>query len=88
MDVSAAEGVSRWQPPAAGWVKLNADGATATDESWAATGGLLRDASGGWLVGFQRFIGRGTALNSEFCAILHGLELARLRGFEKSGCRE
>ncbi|MBA0600600.1 hypothetical protein Gorai_006783, partial [Gossypium raimondii] len=32
---------------------------------------------------FQRFTGRGSAVNSELCAILHGLEITLNRGYNK-----
>ncbi|KAH1106201.1 hypothetical protein J1N35_009969 [Gossypium stocksii] len=35
------------------------------------------------LRGFQRFIGRGLAVNVELWAILHGLEMAQSRGYDK-----
>lgn len=81
--VSIIESMPRWRPPAVGWIKLNVNGAAARDESWFAAGGLFRDVSGSWVVGFQIFIGRGTAFNSELCATLYGLEIARVRGFTK-----
>lgn len=56
---------TRWQTPTVGWTKINTDGATKLDGSWSAGGGVLRDSRGRWLVGFQRYVGRGTTFNAE-----------------------
>ncbi|KAG8485764.1 hypothetical protein CXB51_019103 [Gossypium anomalum] len=38
---------------------------------------------GNWIEGLQRFFGRGLAVNSELWAILHFLEIAKIRGYTK-----
>lgn len=43
--------------PPTGWVKLNADGAVAATNAWAAAGRILRDESGNWLLGYNRYMG-------------------------------
>ncbi|KAH1030773.1 hypothetical protein J1N35_023833 [Gossypium stocksii] len=40
-----------WSLPAAGWVKLNTDGAVNLGNSQARAGGILGDSNGNWLVG-------------------------------------
>lgn len=69
-----------WQPSDAGWVKINTNGVASLSEDWSAVGGVLRGASGNWLVRFQRFAGRGSTLNAELWAVFHGVEVARLQG--------
>lgn len=46
-------------------------------------GGVLRDWNGNWVVGFQRFVGRGTTFNAKMWGILHGLQVAIPRGLDK-----
>lgn len=72
-----------WFPPEHGWIKVNTDGATGKAEVWNAAGGVLRDSNGSWIAGFQKFMGCGTALNSELWAILLGLQVAQVRGFAR-----
>lgn len=75
---AAAKGNSnRWCPPSPGWFKINSDGAASLDENWSAAVGVVRDSKGQWDVGYQKFVGRGSALNSELWAILHGVQLAK-----------
>ncbi|MBA0570845.1 hypothetical protein Golob_004451, partial [Gossypium lobatum] len=51
--------MERWCPPNHGWIKINIDGVVSRDGNWSAIGGVLRDAFGNWIEGFQRFDGRG-----------------------------
>lgn len=53
---------------------MNTDDATRKAEDWNAAGGVLRDSNGSWIVGFQKFVGHGTVLNSELWAILLGFD--------------
>lgn len=73
----------KWISSNRGWIKINADGATSKDTTWAAAVGVLRDSNGRWITGFQRHVGSGTTLSSELWAILHGLQIAKLRGYLK-----
>ncbi|KAG8491044.1 hypothetical protein CXB51_014209 [Gossypium anomalum] len=43
----------------------------------------MRDSAGNWLVGFRKYIGRGSALNSKLWAILTGPEMAQLKNNSK-----
>lgn len=74
---------SSWCPPEPGWLKFNTDGAAGLSADWAAAGGVLRDSCGRWIVGFQHFVGRGSALTAELWGILHGLQVAKARGHNK-----
>ncbi|MBA0553347.1 hypothetical protein Golob_012535, partial [Gossypium lobatum] len=46
-------------------------------------GMFLRDSVGNWIEGFQRFIGRGSAVNAKLWAIFHDLKMAQSRGYDK-----
>lgn len=71
-----------WSPPEQGWTKVNTDDASGKDEDWNAAGSVLRDSNGKWITGFQKFVGKGSALNSELWAILLGLQVAKDRGID------
>ncbi|KAK5847067.1 hypothetical protein PVK06_003369 [Gossypium arboreum] len=62
----------KWKAPCHGW-----------SGNWSAAGDILRDSHGNWLVGFCRFIGRGSTLTIELWAILHGLKIAWQKGYTK-----
>lgn len=61
--------------PELGWIKVNSDGAVGINEAWSTTAGVLRDANSNWITRYQRFVGRGSALNLELWAILHWLQV-------------
>lgn len=69
-----------WKPLALGMVKLNTDGSVQGSQGRAGFGGILRDHSGAWLVGFKGYMGSVTILLAELKAIQQGLILARQRG--------
>ncbi|KAK2360500.1 Polynucleotidyl transferase, ribonuclease H superfamily protein [Trifolium repens] len=69
-----------WLPPPSGWVVLNSDGATRTNDKTAGCGGVLRDDRGMWLVGFAKALGDTTAYMAELWGIYEGLKLAKHRG--------
>lgn len=69
-------------PPANGWVKVKANGAADRGDKWSAAAGMLRDSNGQWIVRYQRYLGKGSTLNSELWAILHGIEI-NIRGYAK-----
>lgn len=75
--------VTKWCPPVPGWIKVNVVGVAGTDESWLAAAGVLHDSHGNWVIGYQRFLGRGSTLNSELWVILHGLQIAEIKGHDK-----
>lgn len=68
-----------WRSLASNWIKVNVDRAVSKFKDWVVVGGVVRDSNGGWIIGFQKFVGRTLALNAELWAILHGLQ----RGFDK-----
>ncbi|KAF2322313.1 hypothetical protein GH714_011053 [Hevea brasiliensis] len=72
-----------WQPPPEGWVKLNVDGSCLGNPGDASAGGLLRDASSNWLLGFGFNIGETSVLAAELIGISFGLQLAWLNGFRR-----
>ncbi|KAF7842450.1 RNA-directed DNA polymerase [Senna tora] len=66
----------RWYPPETDWVKLNVDGSCWTHTGAISCGGVLRDGSGRWILGFTRRMGRGNSTMAEAWAIKTGLEKA------------
>ncbi|XP_061375835.1 uncharacterized protein LOC133317945, partial [Gastrolobium bilobum] len=72
-----------WCCPPVDWVKLNVDGACDANGTRTGCGGVFRDASGTWIVGFCKNLGSGTVLHAELWACLVGLELAWDRGFRQ-----
>ncbi|KAG7571647.1 Ribonuclease H domain [Arabidopsis suecica] len=65
-----------WVAPAAGWVKLNTDGASRGNPGPATAGGVLRDGDGAWCGGFALNIGRCSAPLAELWGVYYGLYLA------------
>lgn len=53
------------------------------DERWVAARGVIRDSRGNWIVGFQRYVGCESALVAELWGMLHGLQVARLKGHSR-----
>lgn len=51
-------------PSSTGCFKLNVDGARNSD-GLSTAGGLIRDANGKWVQGFQQVIGCGSVLGAE-----------------------
>ncbi|KAK9990476.1 hypothetical protein SO802_025461 [Lithocarpus litseifolius] len=64
-----------WNKPEQGWMKLNTDGSSLGISSLAGGGGVIRDWTGRWIVGFSRKIGIATNLMAELWAIWDGLML-------------
>ncbi|KAH1079972.1 hypothetical protein J1N35_019733 [Gossypium stocksii] len=58
-------------------VYLNIDGAVQLDSGLVATGGLVRDKEGNWIVGFHRFLGNCSVFDAELWG-----KLAQRRGFD------
>ncbi|KAJ1398158.1 Ribonuclease H domain [Sesbania bispinosa] len=75
-----------WSPPPAGYVKLNVDGNFCNESKAMYTGGVLRDADGGWLCGFSSQECAGSVLMAELLAVLRGLVFAWNRGEKKLLC--
>ena len=57
------------------WMKLNTDGSSLGNLGIASGGGVIRDQSGRWVVGFSRKIGIATSLLAKLWAIRDGLML-------------
>ncbi|KAG7543761.1 Ribonuclease H-like superfamily [Arabidopsis thaliana x Arabidopsis arenosa] len=65
-----------WLKPAAGWVKVNTDGASRGNPGLAAAGGVLRDETGKWCGGFSLNIGVCSAPLAELWGVYYGLYIA------------
>lgn len=77
------QGVSdiRCESPNPGMIKLNCDGAVKSYPETAACGGVLRNHNGSFLCGFAVKLGNCTVPQAELWAIIHGLRLAKEKGF-------
>ncbi|KAK8554363.1 hypothetical protein V6N12_031327 [Hibiscus sabdariffa] len=71
-----------WKGPDRGWVKVNVDASVNSTDNQALIGGLIRDDSGGWVLGFYGVVGRCSLLLAEMWAIHEGL----CRAWD-TGCR-
>ncbi|KAK4482042.1 hypothetical protein RD792_012965 [Penstemon davidsonii] len=65
-----------WSKPLKGWHKLNTDGSVLESKNCAAAGGLIRDDTGSWVVGFSRKLGSTSITMAELLAAREGLEMA------------
>lgn len=72
-----------WKPPPKNWVKLNIEGCSSGVQGSAGAGGIIRDESGKWLLGYSKNLGTSNRLASELWALYHGLDLVLERGFRK-----
>jgi len=59
-----------WLPPDRGCIKINVDGSVPC----GAIGGVCRDWQTQFVGGFAQDIGHATCLESEFCAVMYGIE--------------
>lgn len=73
----------RWIPPIAGWYKLNCDGARDVRTGVACSGGIVRDSSGQWCIGYSHNVGHCSALEAELWGILQGLRISIQKAFHK-----
>lgn len=64
-----------WQPPMAGWIKVNVDGAYSHRHKINACGGLIRKALL-YVKSFIQRIDEGDEVTAELWGLLHGLKLA------------
>ncbi|KAE8698467.1 hypothetical protein F3Y22_tig00110597pilonHSYRG00257 [Hibiscus syriacus] len=71
----------QWRTPTMGSVKLNTDVAVLPTTMVAASGVVLRDINGDWIIGYHRNIGRCNIHNAELWAVLDGLTIAWDIGF-------
>ncbi|KAL5760893.1 hypothetical protein ACOSQ2_019731 [Xanthoceras sorbifolium] len=72
-----------WEPPMAGWVKLNVDGSRDNQTGSIAAGGVARDLNSNWVRGFAMHLGAGNILEAELNAFLLGLDMVWDAGFKK-----
>ncbi|KAL4369713.1 hypothetical protein GQ457_05G033720 [Hibiscus cannabinus] len=70
-----------WSVPRQGWIKANADGASALGSCKAAAGGVLRDENGAWIFGFARKLRVCSSLIAEIWAVHNCLLHAWRLGF-------
>ncbi|MBA0559227.1 hypothetical protein Golob_016203, partial [Gossypium lobatum] len=70
-------------PPTKHATFLNIDGAVQVRSRSAAAGGVMRNENGGWILGYNKFLGNCLILNAELWDILDGLKLIQQRGYNK-----
>ena len=70
----------QWLKPPAGWHKLNTDGSVVNTNGLSGCGGLLRDCSGQWVVGFAKSISVSSSIAAELWVLREGLGLCLERG--------
>nr|POF09460.1 putative ribonuclease h protein [Quercus suber] len=70
----------QWLKPSAGWHKLNTDGSVVSTIRLSGCGGLLRDCTGQWVVGFAKSINASSSIAAELWALKEGLGLCLDRG--------
>ncbi|KAK8579594.1 hypothetical protein V6N12_069909 [Hibiscus sabdariffa] len=69
----ATRSMIRWHRPPKGWCKLNNDGVVAASSGDSAYGGVIYNATGDWLIGFNRRLGIFSVLESKLWGIYEGL---------------
>lgn len=72
---------THWITPPQRWLKLNSDGAVGNMDSKATCGGVIRNADGGFLVGFATDLEPCSITEAGLHGILKGLKLAQQRNF-------
>ena len=65
----------RWTSPPVQWVKLNSDGSSMGNPGHAGGGGIIRNAEGKWIKGYERSIGNTTSIAAELWALRDGIQL-------------
>lgn len=70
-----------WHPPESDFIKLNSDGAIKANSGLGSAGGLFRNHSGDWIVGYVARIGATNSFLAELWGLREGLRLARNQGF-------
>ncbi|RYQ82266.1 hypothetical protein Ahy_B10g100865 [Arachis hypogaea] len=71
-----------WSRPPTDFVKLNVDGSLYAYRNNAACGGVFRDADGRFLKGFSCNLGGCSIMHVELWAIVHGLQIAVVNGYQ------
>lgn len=75
-----------WSAPPEQVVKLNTDGASRGNPGIAGAGGVIRDSTGKWLVGYAAHLGMTSNLAAELHALRLGLILAWDEGYRMVIC--
>ena len=70
----------QWLKPPEGWHKLNTDGSVVSTNGLSRCGGLLRDCSRQWVVGFAKSISVSSSIAAELWALREGLGLCLENG--------
>ncbi|CAL0320024.1 unnamed protein product [Lupinus luteus] len=65
-----------YTPPLSGFIELNVDAIYMGDDNHIGYGGVLRDTISTCIVGFSKFVGKGSVLLAELLGIRDGLILA------------
>jgi len=76
-----------WVPPNENQVALNVDGCSLGNTGQAGCGGLIRDHTGSWLLGFSGYIGFVDSVEAELRGIEIGLKLAWDFRYREVSCR-
>lgn len=71
-----------WTPPPDGFVRLDTDGSV-NGQHQATCGGVIRDTTGNWLLGFQEKLGYIPVTTAELKGIYAGLKLCKAQGYTK-----
>lgn len=69
-----------WHKPQKNWYKLNTDGAYKDSTQKSGIGGMIRNHTGKWILGFQKQITAFSSLQTEIHAIHEGLQIATKYG--------
>ena len=70
----------KWLKPPEGWHKLNTDGSVVGSSGQSGCGGLLRDCSGQWVVGFAKSISVCSSIAAKLWTLREGLGLCLENG--------
>ncbi|KAA3479950.1 reverse transcriptase [Gossypium australe] len=65
------------------WVHLFTDGAVCSNSGIAASGGVVRDHEGNWIMGFNRFLGVCSPFEVEIWGILDGIFILLNKGYRR-----
>ncbi|EOY30590.1 Uncharacterized protein TCM_037746 [Theobroma cacao] len=82
-EIKSKELLIAWKPLSPGYVKLNADGSARGQPGLTASGGLIRDEAGHWILGFNYKLGISFALNSELWGLYRGLKICWNKSYRK-----
>ncbi|KAK9038428.1 hypothetical protein V6N11_023298 [Hibiscus sabdariffa] len=75
--------MSKVEPPAPDWVCLNVDASISPITGIGSIGGVLRDAAGAWICGYQKCVGKVSILQAELWSVLVGLQVVRTFDFAR-----